>query len=226
VLTMDEHVFQGMVGMMLVDPANGYEGYSTISGVNGTEIEVAPEAKEVQFQFSEYYLNKDGSYNSKAMFGHNNTGAWINGIPFGYDPVVTKTPNATTLNFKQGDHVRFFLLNHGDWPVNFHMVGESLDRIVDGSTVQGIGKQTYTVGGSNDAIVDIVFDHPGVYAFVNHDYAQLFKGQVGLVVVDPVDSNATSASLNITDTSNPSNAIPPQTGPNTIPVETKPYVLQ
>jgi nitrite reductase (NO-forming) len=216
VLTMDQHVFQGMVSAMIVDPANGYEGYSTISGINGTEIEVAPEAKEVQFQFSEYYLYEDGSYNSKAMFEHNNTSAWINGKPFGYDPVITKTPNATTLNFKQGDHVRFFLLNHGDWPVNFHMVGEVLDRIVDGSTVAGIGKQTYTIGGSNDAIADIVFDLPGVYAFVNHDYAQLFKGQAGLVVVDPVADNSTSGSLNITDTSNPSNAIPPQTGPNTI----------
>ncbi len=226
VLSMDEHVFQGMVGLMLVDPEEGYDGYETVSGVNGSVIEVAPEAKEVQFQFSEYYLNEDGSYNSKAMFEHNNTSAWINGKPFGYEPVITKTPNATTLFFKQGDHVRFFLVNHGDWPVNFHMVGELLDRVVDGSTVQGIGKQTYTVGGSNDAIVDIVFDQPGVYAFVNHDYAQLFKGQVGLVIVDPVDGNTTSASLNITDTRNPSNAIPPQTGPNTIPVETKPYELR
>ncbi len=226
VLGMDEHVFQGMVGLMLVDPEEGYDGYETVSGVNGSVIEVAPEAKEVQFQFSEYYLNADGSYNSKAMFEHNNTSAWINGKPFGYDPVITKTPNATTLFFKQGDHVRFFLVNHGDWPVNFHMVGELLDRVVDGSTVQGIGKQTYTVGGSNDAIVDIVFDQPGVYAFVNHDYAQLFKGQAGLVIVDPVDGNTTSASLNITDTRNPSNAIPPQTGPNTIPVETIPYELR
>ena len=41
------------------------------------------------------------------------------------------------------------------------MVGESLDRVTDGSVVSGIGKQTYTVGGSNDAIVDIVFDQPG-----------------------------------------------------------------
>ena len=224
VLTMDQHVFSGMVAAMIVDPANGYEGYTTVSAENGTEIEVAPQAKEVQFQFSEYYLTKDGAYDAKKMFEHNNTSAWINGKPFGYDPVITKTPNATTLFFKQGDHVRFFLLNHGDWPVNFHMVGESLDRITDGSTVAGIGKQTYTLGGSNDAIVDIVFDKPGVYAFVNHDYAQLFKGQAGLIVVDDAE-NSTSKSLNLTDDSNPSNAIPP-VGDDTIPVKTKHYALE
>ncbi|MDF0681986.1 MAG: hypothetical protein P0116_13590 [Candidatus Nitrosocosmicus sp.] len=97
------------------------------------------------------------------MFAHTPTASWINGIPFGYDPVITKTPNATTLFLKQGDHVRFFLLNHGDLPTNFHIVGEILDRVTDGNLVSGIGKQTYTVGGSNDAIADVVFDKPGVF---------------------------------------------------------------
>jgi nitrite reductase (NO-forming) len=221
VLGMDQHVFQGMVATMLVDPQNGYTEYTTVSGLNGTEVPVSPKAKEVLFQYSEYYLDKEGNYDAKSMFAHNSTSAWINGIPFGYDPIVTKTKNATPLFFDQGDHVRFFLINHGDWPTNFHMVGEIIDRVTDGSLVNGIGKQTYTVGGSNDAILDMVFDKPGVYAFVNHDYAQLFKGQVGLVVVDGPD-RAISKSLNITDLSNPSNAIPPL-GADSIPVKTKPY---
>ncbi len=223
VLTMDQHVFSGMVATMIVDPANGYTGYTTKSGVTGDNVTVSPKAKEVSFQFSEYYLNKDGSYNSKAMFAHNASATWINGIPFGYDPVITKTKNATTLFFKVGDHVRFFLLNHGDIPVNFHIVGETLDRIIDGNVLSGMGKQTYTVGGSNDAIVDVTFDKPGVYAFVNHDYSSLFKGQAGLIVVDGPD-NATSKLLKLTDDSNPSNAIPP-VGKDSIAVKTKPYML-
>jgi nitrite reductase (NO-forming) len=224
VLTMDQHVFSGMVTTMIVDPKNGYTGYTTADGVTGAPMTVSPKAKEVKFEFSEYYLNKDGSYNQKAMFDHNATKTWINGIPFGYDPVITKTKNATTLFFKVGDHVRFFLLNHGDIPINFHIVGESLDRIIDGGVVAGMGKQTYTVGGSNDAIVDVVFDKPGVYAFVNHDYSSLFKGQAGLIVVDGPD-NGTSKLLKLTDDSNPSNAFPP-VGPDTIPVKTKLYQLQ
>lgn len=227
VLGMDQHVFQGMVGTVIVDPQVGYTGYETVAVENGTNtlttMDVDADAKEVLFQFSEYYLTEDGSYDAEAMFNHVPTASWINGIPFGYDPVVTKTPNATTLFFDQGDHVRFFLLNHGDLPVNFHIVGEVMDRVTDGSIVAGIGKQTYTVGGSNDAIVDVVFDQPGVFAPVNHDYSQLFKGQVGLIVVDGPD-NGTSNLLGLTDKANPSNAIPP-TGANSIPVEVKPYML-
>jgi nitrite reductase (NO-forming) len=223
VLTMDQHVFSGMVMTMIVDPKNGYTGYTTADGVTGANHTVSPKAKEVAFQFSEYYLDKNGNYDSKAMFNHNATSAWINGIPFGYDPVITKTKNATTLFFKVGDHVRFFLLNHGDLPVNFHIVGESLDRVTDGSVLAGMGKQTYMVGGSNDAIVDVTFDKPGVYAFVNHDYSQLFKGQAGLIVVDGPD-NAISKSLKLKDDLNPSNAIPP-VGKDSIPVKTKPYML-
>ena len=227
VLAMDEHVFQGMVGGVIVDPQVGYTGYESVGVENGTNTltttEVDADAKEVQFQYSEYYLTPEGKYDSAAMFAHEPTSTWINGIPFGYDPVITKTPNATTLFMKQGDHVRFFVLNHGDLPTNFHIVGEILDRVTDGSIVNGIGKQTYTIGGSNDAIIDVVFDQPGVYAFVNHDYSQLFKGQAGLIVVDGPD-NGTSNLLGLTDDANPSNAIPP-TGANSIPVNVKPYML-
>ncbi len=232
VLTMDQHVFSGMVGIVIVDPQVGYTGYEGVGIENGTNalttVDVDADAKEVAFQFSEYYLDPSGQYDAAAMFAHNPTASWINGIPFGYDPVITKTPNATTLFFKQGDHVRFFLLNHGDLPVNFHIVGEQLDRVTDGSIVSGIGKQTYLLGGSNDAIVDVTFDNPGVYAFVNHDYSQLFKGQAGLIVVDGPDNGTSNAlrgmGLNITDDANPSNAIPP-TGANSIPVTVKPYML-
>lgn len=227
VLGMDQHVFSGMVGGVIVDPKSGYTGFTDVQPDNATgqikNVTVSPMAKEVTFQFSEYYLNPDGSYDQSEMFKHNPTAAWINGIPFGYDPVITKTPNATTLFFKVGDHVRFFVINHGNFPVNFHIVGEQLHRVTDGSVVSGIGKQTYTVGGSNDAIFDVVFTQPGVFAFVNHDYAQLFKGQAGLIVVDGPD-NGTSKKLGLKDDSNPSNAIPPM-GVDSIPVKVKNYTL-
>ncbi|CAN5641276.1 hypothetical protein BH23THE1_BH23THE1_03850 [soil metagenome] len=226
VLDMDRHVFQGMVGAVIVDPLDGYTGYEGFGVENGTNTltttEVDADAKEVAFQFSEYYLDEAGNYNKAAMDAHLPSASWINGIPFGYDPVITKV-GETPLFFKVGDHVRFFLLNHGDLPVNFHIVGEILDRVTDGNIVSGTGKQTYTIGGSNDAIVDVVFDQPGVFAFVNHDYSQLFKGQAGLVVVDGPD-NGTSNLLGLTEDANPSNAIPP-TGANSIPVTVKPYML-
>ena len=45
----------------------------------------------------------------------------------------------------------------------------------------------FWVGGSNDAIIDVVFNQPDAFAPVNHDYASLFKGQAGIIVVDGPD---------------------------------------
>lgn len=226
VLTMDQHVFSGMVGGVIVDPANGYTGYKYTTYDNkGNKINetVSPDAKEVQFIFSEWYLTKDGNYNQSAMFQHDPTYVWMNGIPFGYDPVITKTKGAMPLHFKQGDHVRFFLLNEGDVPINFHIVGAQLDRVISGSVVQAIGKQTWFLGGSNDAIVDVKFRQPGAFAPVNHDYASLFKGQAGIIAIDPPDGSVGKL-LGLKNFSNPSNAIPPM-GKNSIAVQTTPYQL-
>jgi nitrite reductase (NO-forming) len=226
VLGMDQHVFQGMSGGVIVDPVKGYTGYSLPTyddKGNAMNQTVKPAAKEIAFVFSEWYLDKKGDYNQTAMNEHIPTYATINGIPFGYEPVVTKTKNAMPIHIKQGDHVRFFLLNIGDEMVNFHIVGEQLDRVTDGSVTAGWGKQTYLVGGSNDAIVDVVFNKPGAYAPVNHDYADLFKGQIGIIVVDGPDGQP-GKSLGLKDYKNPSNAIPPM-GKDSIAVETTPYTL-
>ena len=226
VISMDQHVFSGMVGGVIVDPARGYQGYVyptyTNAGLPIRQV-VSPFAKEVQFIFSEWYLTKNGGYNSTAMFNHQPTYTWINGIPFGYDPVVTKTPGAIPLQFKQGDHVRFFLLNEGNAMVNFHIVGGQLDRVISGSVVQGWGKQTYLLGGSNDAIIDVVFNKAGAFAPVNHDYADLFKGQASIVVVNGPDGQP-GKTLGLKNTLNPSNAIPPM-GKDSIRVATTPYQL-
>ncbi len=225
VLGMDEHVFSGMVGGFIVDPAYGYRGYSNIeySYDNNGQLQrqvtrVDSKAKEFTLQFSELYLTEAGEYNPDAMFGHQPSWTTINGIPFGYDPAVTQTPGAMPLHIKAGDHVRFFVLNAGNMPVNFHIVGEQLDRVVHGSALQGKGLQTYLIGGSDDAIIDVVFDEPGIYAIVNHDYASLFKGQAAIVVVD--DANGGNL-INYTG-NNPSNAVPPP-GSDSIRQETTPY---
>ena len=226
VLGMDQHVFSGMSGGVIVDPAKGYTGYTFPTyDDKGTQVNqtVSPNAKEIVYVFSEWYLDKAGNYNQTAMNEHLPTYASINGIPFGYDPVITKTKNAMPIHIKQGDHVRFFLLNIGDEMINFHIVGEQLDRVTDGQVVSGWGKQTYLLGGSNDAIIDVVFNKPGAYAPVNHDYADLFKGQASIIVVDGPDGQP-GKSLGLKDYKNPSNAVPPM-GKNSIAIETTPYYL-
>ena len=51
------------------------------------------------------------------------------------------------------------------------MGGEILDRGVQGNRVQSAATETGMLGGSQNMIVDLVFDEPGVYAAVNHDDA-------------------------------------------------------
>ena len=68
-----------------------------------------------------------------------------------------------------------------------------------------------------------MFNQPGAFAPVNHDYASLFKGQAGIIVVDGPDGQP-GKTLGLKDYNNPSNAIPPM-GKNSLPVLTKPYQL-
>src|SRR5437867_1995853 len=78
---------------------------------------------------------------------------------------------ATHLNVKTGEHVRFFIQNVGDKAVAWHIVGEQLDRVSVGGSIVAKGVQTWEVPAYGDATVDVVFEQPGVYAAVNHDYS-------------------------------------------------------
>lgn len=224
-----EHAFRGMHGIVIVDPANGYQGYKLTTTVGNTTRNhpVSADAKEVALDFGEYYLTqnadatKDGDFDWTAMYNHDVTYATINGIPYGYQPLALNpttgnlptVTGATPLQFNQGDHVRFFVLNSGDYPVNFHIVGEILDQVTQGGVVQQ-GVQTFMIGAANTAIIDVTFQQPGAFVIVNHDYSQLFKGQVAVVLVSPQG----------TSVSNPSNAVPPM-GMDSIAQTTTPYTF-
>lgn len=240
-----EHVFRGMQGGVIVDPANGYQGYdltdANIDPGNGTApdsnhlpslktVHVSKEAKEVVLDFSEYYLTSDGDFDWAKMYNHNDTFSYINGIPFGYQPLnatqfnfpaesgapIPSPAGATPLLFNVGDHVRFFVLNTGDFVTNFHIVGEQLDRVDQGG-MQETAVQTFNVGGSNSAIVDVTFTQPGAYVIVNHEYSQLGKGQFAVIVVQPAGAPSPL----------PSNAIAPSSElpHTTIPVSSTPYTF-
>lgn len=124
---------------------------------------------------------------------------------------------ATHLDVNMGDHVRFFVQNTGDRPVAWHIVGEQLDRVTMGANEMTSSPiQTWNVGSYQDATIDVVFEQPGAYAIVNHDYSSLFKGQASVVVVhdSSIDPNSCGDDLFCTIISgpagaNPSNAVPP-----------------
>ena len=252
---MDQHVFSGMYGIAIVDPVDGYkklmvEKTSVSNGKVSLDRQFYDaDALEFQLQFNQLYLNKDGNYDAGAMFKHQNSATVVNGIQFGYVPnmlhnillkgdankniFVAQPWNGLELEHMQSQllyvendqHVRLFVENHGNEPVFFHIVGEILDRVTQGNRVQSAATETWSLGGSQNMIVDVVFDEPGVYALVNHDYAAIYTGGIGLFVAgDPFGLNPRLIDAGIlTDAvpsyayvlGNPSDAVPPM-GKNSI----------
>jgi len=249
---MDQHVLSGMYGIAIIDPANGYKKLmvekTSDSGKLAKKMYDA-DALEFQLQYTQLYLTPEGNYDAGAMFQHHNTATVVNGMQFGYVP--NEVHNAlikgdakknifvaqpwNSLDLKQyqsqllyvetGQHVRLFIENQGNEPLFFHIVGEILDRVTQGNRVQSGATETWTVGGSSNMIVDLVFDEPGVYAAVNHDYAAIFTGAATVFVAgDPFGLNPRLVDAGVIKApvpsyayalGNPSDAVPPM-GKNSI----------
>jgi nitrite reductase (NO-forming) len=242
VAAMDQHVLSGMYGLTIVDPLNGYHNLlvTKTKVVNGQVVldrQIVPaDAKEFVLEYNQLYLTADGSYDQQAMFEHKTTQTVVNGFAFGYVPngdinklvkgdakqnvFVAQPWNDASLKQYQshplfvdtGVHYRIFIENQGNMPVFFHIVGEIMDRVTQGNVVQAQGTETWNIGGSQGAIVDVVFDNPGVYVPLNHDYAAIFSGGASVIVAgDPFKLGYGPG-----DMPNPSDAVPPL-GKNSIP---------
>ena len=253
--TMDQHVLSGMYGIAIVDPLNGYkkllvEKTKVVDGEVMLDRHIySADALEFQLQYNQLYLTEDGAYDMVAMMGHQNTATVVNGMQFGYVPngvhnaVIKGDENSNIfvaqpwngLDLKQyqaqllyvelDQHVRIFVENQGNEPVFFHIVGEILDRVVQGNRVQSAATETWLLGGSQNMIVDLVFDEPGTYAAVNHDYAAIYSGAATVFVAgDPFGLNERLINAGILTEpvpsyayvlGNPSDAVPPM-GMNSI----------
>ncbi|MCA9828710.1 MAG: copper oxidase, partial [Nitrosopumilus sp.] len=184
-----------------------------------------------------------------AMFMHHNTATVVNGMQFGYVPNMLhnilvkgdanknifvaqpwnglehKQYQSQLLFVENNQHVRLFVENHGNEPLFFHIVGEILDRVTQGNRVQSAATETWLLGGSQNMIVDLVFDEPGAYAAVNHDYAAIYTGAATVFVAgDPFGLNPRLVDAGIIPApvpsyayalGNPSDAVPPM-GKNSI----------
>ena len=249
---MDQHVLSGMYGIAIVDPANGYKKLMVEKTSGSGELDrkfYSADALEFQLQYNQLYLTPEGNYDAGAMFQHHNTATVVNGMQFGYVPnmahnlLVNGDTNKnifvaqpwngielkqyqSQLMFVENDqHVRIFIENQGNEPVYFHIVGEILDRVTQGNRVQSAATETWLIGGSQGAIVDLVFDEPGVYAGVNHDYAAIYTGAASIWVAgDPFGLNPVLVEKGVLEApvpsyayalGNPSDAVPPM-GMNSI----------
>jgi len=249
---MDQHVLSGMYGIAIVDPANGYKKLMVEKTSGSGELDrqfYSADALEFTLQFNQLYLTPEGNYDAGAMFQHHNTATVVNGIQFAYVPNMLhnillkgdanknifvaqpwnglehKQLQSQLLYVENDQHVRLFIENQGNEPVFFHIVGEILDRVVQGNRVQSAATETWLLGGSQNMIVDLVFDEPGAYALVNHDYAAIYTGGLGLFIAgDPFGLNPRLVDAGIIPApvasyayalGNPSDAVPPM-GMNSI----------
>lgn len=246
IAAMDQHVLSGMYGIAIVDPIDGYKRLvvEKTAVSNGEVVKdrqfMSGDALEFQLQYNQLYLTESGNYDAGAMMQHHNTGTVVNGFQFGYVPndthdtlvkgdasrdIFVAQPWETEdlaqyqsqlLFAEVGQHVRFFVENQGNEPVYWHIVGEIIDRVTQGGRVQSGPTETWLLGGSQNMIADVVFDEPGVYVPVNHDYAAIFSGAATVVVVgDPFGlvekhdlPQAVSKSYAYA-LGNPSDAVPP-----------------
>ena len=228
VAAMDQHVLQGMYGIAIVDPIDGYSKLAVEKTQVNDSGDVtrdrqfhSGDALEWQLQYNQMYLTDAGTYDATKMFAHDTSYTAVNGQPFGYVPneihnllnngdmnkniFVAQPWNSMDLHQYQsqllftptGVHNRIFVENHGNEPVYFHIVGEILDRVTQGSRVQSAGTETWLLGGSQNMIVDVVYDEPGIYVAVNHDYAAIYTGAATIFVAGlPLPNiNATATAI-------------------------------
>jgi len=258
IAAMDQHVLQGMYGIAIVDPIDGYSKLmveKTTVNANGDVTRDrqfhSGDALEWQLQYQQMYLTDAGTYDATKMFAHDTVYTAVNGQPFGYVPndihnllnghpgkniFVAQPWNSMDLHQYQsqllftptGVHNRIFVENHGNEPVFFHIVGEILDRVTQGNRVQSHGTETWLLGGSQNMIVDVVYDEPGIYVAVNHDYAAIYTGAVSITVAGLFLPNINQAATDLgvvqgaVDTGmyagvlgNPADSVPPY-GPQSI----------
>ena len=251
VAAMDQHVLSGMYGITIVDPLDGYKRLMVEkTALEGGEVVkdrqfYSGDAIEFQLQYNQLYVT-DGNYDMGKMMAHSTSGTVVNGQQFSYVPneihnllmfgdttkniFVAQPWNSMDLKQYQsqllfiptGEHVRFFIENQGNEPVYWHVVGEIIDRVTQANRVQAQGTETWLLGGSQNMIVDMVFDEPGVYAAVNHDYAAIYSGAATVLVaglpLTPINETATALGVvqGAVDAGsyagvlgNPSDAVPP-----------------
>jgi len=93
VAAMDQHVLQGMYGIAIVDPIDGYSKLMVEKTAVNANGDVARDrqfhsgdALEWQLQYQQMYLTDEGTYDATKMFAHDTVYTAVNGQPFGYVP--------------------------------------------------------------------------------------------------------------------------------------------
>ena len=166
-----QHMICGMIGMTIVEPKEGYP----------TEVD-----REYALIQNEYYLKKlpNGTYVTDMESARHKDPMYVtfNGVPRQY----VQHP----LEVKAGERVRLYVLNAGpNGTSSFHVVGTIFDKVwLDGNPQNEMhGMQTVLLGAACGAIVEFVVPEAGTYPFVDHEFADVELGAVGLLEAKSAD---------------------------------------
>ncbi|MGV0362244.1 multicopper oxidase domain-containing protein [Corynebacterium minutissimum] len=173
-MPMSLHIANGMAGAVIIDP----KGEDALADVNAeylltaSEVFLASAGKEQEG--ADPQRVSDGDYDLTAF----------NYYPNQYDDGLAP------LHAKVGDTVRIWLVNLGpDLPLSFHVVGEIFDTVYKegGYLLKGAkdsGSQAVDLLPAQGGFVEMTFNEPGTYSFVNHIMTNAEKGQHGQIIVE------------------------------------------
>ncbi|MCO6394330.1 multicopper oxidase domain-containing protein [Corynebacterium sp. MC-18] len=164
-MPMSLHIANGMFGAVVIDPPD-----------------LTPVDAEYVLLSHEVFLGEDGADPERVAAGLYDLTAF-NGYPNQYQqrPIPARV----------GDTVRVWLFNVGpDNPLSFHVVGEIFDTVFKEGQYQirnatDTGSQALGLLAAQGGFVEMTFDEPGTYTFVNHQMTDAEKGQRGQFVVTP-----------------------------------------
>jgi len=156
------HLGSGMAGMFLVKPRK-------LPRVD----------RELWLVQQEYYLgHRPGADSDYAKMTEERPDV----IAFnGYADQYTKHPIAV----KPGERIRIYLLNPGPSHVSsFHVIGAVFDK-TRSEGVTGGPSQVLALPPAAGGSVDFTLREPGVYPFVDHNFASMTKGAMGALTAEP-----------------------------------------
>lgn len=163
-----QHMIAGMVGMVIVEPEDGFPGEKV--------------DREFAIVQNEYYLTpQGGSYFADTTLALKRVPTYVsfNGKVGQY---VTRP-----IRVKAGEKIRLYFLNVGPNLISsFHIIGTILDRVwFDGNPANEFrGMQAVLVGPAQGAIIEFVLPEKGEYTFVDHSFANATVGAIGVFAAD------------------------------------------
>jgi nitrite reductase (NO-forming) len=164
------HIANGMYGAIIVEPRKP----------------LPPADKNYVLVASEWYLSSPGFPKpaglnmAKAQQQQPDWVSWN-----GYAGQYVTHP----LTADPGDTVRFWVVDAGpSFDTAFHVVGTILNRAWVNADMTQFQRnvQTAVVPAGGGGVFDVKIDQPGLYPFVNHSFASVDLGQVGLLNVGNV----------------------------------------